>query len=236
MIKIAVCDDEKYYADQISQEIQKHGRKMGLKLSVDVYYDAAGFFEGPIESYQILFLDVKLQNGESGIELGKKLREKSSRAIIIYVSAYIEMAPMGYEVEAFRYLLKKDIEKTLAYTLEDAIAKLHKQNYNYVIRTKGKTQTLPLDEILYFESYKRYVTIYTSHENYKQYRKISDLEQELLEYGFGRIYKSYLVNWKHVQTIENGKALMDNGIRLTCSRTNYQEIIRQYILWVGRES
>ena len=133
-------------------------------------------------------------------------------------------------------LLKKDIEKTLAYTLEDAIAKLHKQNYNYVIRTKGKTQTLPLDEILYFESYKRYVTIYTSHENYKQYRKISDLEQELLEYGFGRIYKSYLVNWKHVQTIENGKALMDNGIRLTCSRTNYQEIIRQYILWVGRES
>ena len=109
MIKIAVCDDEKYYADQISQEIQKQGRKMGRKLSVDVYYDAAGFFEGPIESYQILFLDVKLQNGESGIELGKKLREKSSRAIIIYVSAYIEMAPMGYEVEAFRYLLKKDI-------------------------------------------------------------------------------------------------------------------------------
>ena len=85
--------------------------KMGLKLSVDVYYDAAGFFEGPIESYQILFLDVKLQNGESGIELGKKLREKSSRAIIIYVSAYIEMAPMGYEVEAFRYLLKKILRK-----------------------------------------------------------------------------------------------------------------------------
>lgn len=234
MIKVAICDDEKEFADKLETKISEHAKREQIEIVIEKYYDAESLLDSPLETYQILFLDVKIGK-DNGIEVGRELRKRSINSIIIYISSYIEMAPMGYEVKAFRYIVKNDLEQVFQYTLKDALEELKKRNKIYEIKSQGKTEKILLAHILYFESFKRYVVIHTVKGDYQQYRKISDLEEELKEMGFSRIYKSYLVNMAHISYIKNGEAYLNNGESLKCSKMNYQDIVRRYILWEGVE-
>ena len=234
MIKVAICDDEKEFADKLETKISEYAKREQIEIVGEKHYNAESLLDSPLETYQILFLDVKIGK-DNGIEVGRELRKRSINSIIIYISSYIEMAPMGYEVKAFRYIIKNDLEQVFQYTLKDALEELKKRNKIYEIKSQGKTEKILLAHILYFESFKRYVVIHTVKGDYQQYRKISDLEEELKEMGFSRIYKSYLVNMAHISYIKNGEAYLNNGKRLQCSKTNYQDIVRRYILWEGVE-
>lgn len=55
--------------------------------------------------YDIALLDIDM--GETnGIELAKKLRAENENIVIIFITNFIQYAPEGFEVQAFRYLLK----------------------------------------------------------------------------------------------------------------------------------
>ena len=62
-------------------------------------------------------LDVDLDT-MNGISLGRQLRQSSPDIALIYISAYLEFAPEGYTVNAFRYILKRDMERMLPNCLE----------------------------------------------------------------------------------------------------------------------
>lgn len=208
--------------------------KEKIRVKVDIFYDAKSLLKSSSNLYQLLFLDVQL--GETnGIDVARELRKQQVEALIIYVSAYIEMAPMGYEVKAFRYILKRDIKQVLPYTIMEAIAELKKNEQMYEIKTQRKIIRVPVKDILYIESYKRYVVIHTLTGDYEQYKKIGDLEEELEEFGFCRVYKSYLVNINHIVCFEANEVIMDNGVKLRCGETYHQKAIQQYVLWKGME-
>lgn len=57
----------------------------------------------------------------NGIDLARKLHNENPNAIIIFVTNYIEYAPAGYEVNAFRYLLKPEMDKNFERIFEDAL-------------------------------------------------------------------------------------------------------------------
>ena len=79
--------------------------------------------------------------------------------------------------------------------------KLHMETIE--VRTENVQIELRLSDIVYVESYKRYLLIHTKKDEYKQYGKISDMEKMLCEKGFLRSHKSYLVNLEHVIKIKN---------------------------------
>lgn len=77
---------------------------------------AAGYPK--LERYQLAFLDVGLKTTD-GIALGRRLRQIAPDIVLVYISAYLEFAPQGYTVNAYRYLLKRDIAAQLPSCLED---------------------------------------------------------------------------------------------------------------------
>ena len=70
-----------------------------------------------LERYQLAFLDVDLKTTD-GIALGRKLRQIAPDIMLVYISAYLEFA-RSYTVNAYRYLLKRDIAAQLPSCLED---------------------------------------------------------------------------------------------------------------------
>ena len=76
------------------------------------------FFFKNIAQYGILFLDIDLGK-ESGIDLARKMRKMNPEAVLIFVTNFSEYAPEGYEVDAFRYLAKSELEKKLPTYFED---------------------------------------------------------------------------------------------------------------------
>lgn len=80
-------------------------------------------------------------------------------------------------------------------------------------------------EIIYIESVERKCFIYTSREIYESDFKLYELEQQLDEYGFVRVSKSFLIRLADIQSL---KADINRKIRITMS--NGEQIIasRQY--------
>lgn len=233
MINIAICDDDRLFVDRISSLVEGYMSRNGIEIVLNKFYDADSFLQSNVSEYQVMLLDIDLGN-KNGIEVARELRNESNNAIIVYISAYIEMAPRGYEVNAFRYLLKNDLDKILDYTLGDVIKELESRNKVYEITAKGKSESIYLADIRYFESFKRYVNIHVGNTEYKQYRKISELETELGERGFLRIHKSFLVNMEYIERFRNKAAELRDGTVLPCSKTEYKNIVSRYVIWKGR--
>ena len=70
--------------------------------------------------YDIALLDIDM--GETnGIELARKLRASNENIVIIFITNFIQYAPEGFEVQAFRYLLKADLSAKLDSYFDSAV-------------------------------------------------------------------------------------------------------------------
>ena len=94
-------------------------------------------------------------------------------AVIIFVTNYIEYAPEGYEVQAFRYSLKCDIFDKLDSYLQLAIIKLHSSREKFKIQVNGEIIDIPVENILYIESQLHTVTIIVQKDKQRDMNTLS---------------------------------------------------------------
>lgn len=114
MIRVAVCDDEKNIRSYLSGLI----RKQGMECEVTEYASGEDYLSGR-EEYDVLFLDIELNSGLSGMDgmaLAKRVRslELSRQPIIIFVTGYEKYVYEAFDVEAFQYLVKPIDEQRFA--------------------------------------------------------------------------------------------------------------------------
>ena len=181
----------------------------------------------------MILLDMNMQE-KNGIEVAKELRSQKIETPIIYISAYIEMAPYGYVVNAFRYLLKNDLEETFCFAMDDVMKELKHHLETIEVRTENVQIELRLSDIVFVESYKRYVLIHTKKDEYKQYGKISDMEKMLCQKEFLRVHKSYLVNMEHIVYATGTAVFLSSGHQLPISRRKRQEFNQNFNAYLGR--
>ena len=85
-----------------------------MELQAETFASAEELLE-EIENgagFEILFLDIEMRKMD-GIELGKKLRERSYQTLIIYVSGYDQYMRQLFEAEPFRFLSKRIVNSSL---------------------------------------------------------------------------------------------------------------------------
>ena len=105
-MRILICDDEQKLIDLELSILQEYCRSTNIAATFFTFTDSLS--AGNIGEFDIAFLDIDMEK-LNGIELARKLRSKNPTSIIIFVTNFIQYAPEGYEVNAFRYLLKSDI-------------------------------------------------------------------------------------------------------------------------------
>lgn len=106
---ILVCDDDAAFAAQMDEYISEWFRAREIQVQSTVCTSGEQLLATPeLERYQLAFLDVDLKTTD-GIALGRRLRQIAPDIVLVYISAYLEFAPQGYTVNAYRYLLKRDI-------------------------------------------------------------------------------------------------------------------------------
>ena len=90
-----------------------------------------------------------------------------------------------------------------------------------------------LDEVLYFESEKDYVFIYTKKKRYMALLSLKQLEKELPPERFVRVHRSFLVPLDKVEKMENHKLVIGKS-HIPVSRSLQDEIYERLIggrLW-----
>ena len=115
--------------------------------------------------------------------------------------------------------------KQLTPDVEKIIAALRMMNHQLTAKKENEIHLLDIAQIMYIESVDRKCFIYTLDAVYESELRLYELEQQLEEYGFFRVSKSFLIQLRSVQSL---KAELDRKIRVTMS--NGEQIIasRQY--------
>lgn len=236
-MNVLICDDEPVCCEKMQRAVQAFFEAKDIPVHCTVCASAEQVLglEGP-EQYQLAFLDVDLVT-MSGIELGRYLKIKNPQLLLVYVSAYLEFATQGYTVNAFRYILKQELNQAMPQCMTDIYAELFQRSKNLTVEISREVHTLPYDVIFYLESEGRRVHIFGSrpHEPLcTYYGKLSALPQEMYDQNFLRIGKSAVVNMRYIRRITGYKVILCNDVELSASRAKYPEIRDAYLEWKGR--
>ncbi len=208
--KIAICDDEPLHIDKI--------RSILLDEETDNYTKPANLLNAITagKRYDVLFLDIMMPEID-GISLARELRELDEDMLIVFITSKIEFMQTGYEVKAFRYLLKDQIDTGLPKIWKDIEKELlDRADTYFTYEFERKTYRYPCRDILYLESNLRRIILHTNRDTATLYGKLDDLA---IKYPmFVRIHKSFLVNRRHIRSISAGMVVLSNGDVLPISR------------------
>lgn len=236
-MRAIICDDDKRFAKELERQVLQVYRHMGINVEIIVFSDPVALVKSKdLAMVDIAFLDAEMTPMD-GIEVGHILKKQNPTIIVVYVSAYLEFAPQGYTVEAFRYLLKQDISKTLTLCLTDILEELSPAHAVLSYKQSGEVFRIPCREILYIQSNLRKLNVFgqdplTPVTSF--YGKIADYAELLLPSGFLQINKSTLVNMQYIIRIASYKVVLSNNIVMNTSRKDYPVIKNKYIEWRGK--
>ena len=233
-IRCIIVDDEPMARDVVRRYIEKVPT---LKLIGEFgnAIDATVFLqEQPVE---VIFLDIKMPQ-LSGTEFVRSLRNVPK---IIFTTAHKEFAHEGFELDVVDYLLKPiRFDRFLR-----AVNKAFPQKYHEIethgfipneenkpptsfiyVRVDRKMIKVLLDDVLYIESDKDYVKLFTEKGFVITRQTISSVESMLPESKFTRIHRSYIISLNKIksftaETVEIGNKELPIG---KIYRNNFSKI------------
>jgi DNA-binding LytR/AlgR family response regulator len=177
----------------------------------------------------LVFLDVQMPE-LSGIQF---LRISNGKAKVILTTAYPQYALEGYELDVIDYLLKpiafdrffKAVQKAQtilqpapavgpAPTQAEA-AQQPRQDFlsDFIfVKTEHKIQKVYLNDILFIEGLKDYISIFTPAERIITLQNMKKMEDALPEKYFIRVHKSYIVSVNKIDSIERSRIFIGDKI------------------------
>lgn len=162
------------------------------------------------QHFDVALLDVHMP-GADGMALARALRGMPQPPAIVFVTAHAEHAVQAFEIEAVDYLTKpvrlsrltlalQKVERTVRQQLPAAGAAAPVQEF-LTIQDRGRTERVPLDEVVYLKAELKYVTVRTAARSYILDASLSELEER---HGpqFLRIHRNALVTRRRVRALE----------------------------------
>lgn len=210
MINIGVCDDELQHRINIKELLNKLLNTYPISYNIYEYSSGEELLNNYPENLDILIMDIQMKL-INGMETAKKIREFDENLEIIFMTSFLEFMQDGYEVKAYRYILKPITESKISKNILSCINEIIKKRSNYLtINVKNYIDRIKIDSILYIETDRPNILIYTSDKIYSTKMSISKIEKILSEYGFFRCHNSYVVNLKLIESMNNNTITLKN--------------------------
>ncbi|MBZ4036854.1 LytTR family DNA-binding domain-containing protein [Flavobacterium sp. 17A] len=218
-MKCVIIDDEPL-AVELLQDFVKKVESLELINSFNNAIDAVSFINQ--NNVDLVFLDIQMPHF-SGIDFLNTIEKKP---LVIFTTAYSDYAVEGFNLGAVDYLVKpipfhrflKAVVRAQQVFLPTAPQPISEttnapeidQDFMFV-RAEYENVKLNFADILFIEGLKDYVKIYTTDNKFTlTLISLIKLENLLSSKGFARIHRSYIINIKHVKSIQKNKVLISD--------------------------
>jgi two-component system response regulator AlgR len=160
------------------------------------------------QAYDLALLDIHMP-GADGLTLAQTLRTLSHPPLVVFVTAHAEHAVQAFELEAVDYLTKPVRIERLQQALQKAERLLRSRGETpqesaediLLIQERGRTERVPLAEVLYFKAELKYITVRTAAKTYILDGALSELEEKYTP-RFLRVHRNALVARRAVRALE----------------------------------
>jgi DNA-binding LytR/AlgR family response regulator len=217
MIKCLVVDDEPLALHILEDYIAKVPFLELVKATTNPIEALTMVQEGNID---LVFLDVQMPE-LTGIQF---LKIANGKTKVVLTTAYSQYALEGYELDVVDYLLKpfafdrffKAAQKAQG-IIRPAVAPAAapepppaapQQDFSndfIFVKSEYKIQKVYLNQILYIEGLKDYISIFTDAERIITLQNMKKMEETLPENHFVRVHKSYIVALSKIDSIERSR-------------------------------
>ena len=229
-MKIAICDDEKIWQNKLIKCLDIYSAERNTEIS-RTCFDNGNMLAESIEKYDIIFLDFQMDK-LNGIETAKRIRKTNTDSVIIFVSAFPQVAVDAYEVKAYRFLTKPINKTKLFKALDDYRAEIDIDNF-LVFKTHERTLRIRISDILYVEASKNHSIIHTSKEDFEILINLKEIQKKLPAEKFYRCHKAYIVSFLHIKSHNNTDVFFEDGSIAYISRNylpKFRLAFQEYIL------
>ena len=233
-VNMIMCDDDPVFLNALRENVLRVFERLNMQVAVTCFHSPLEVTEQQFASCDMAFLDIDFEDEDcNGIDIARRLRQFNDRALVFFVTNFIDYAPAGYEVRAFRYILKRDMQQVLERYLLQALDQFAQGQELLRLQSKDQFLEIPLQQIRYLEVMDHSVSIHTGSRGISITATLSSLEAGLDGRGFLRIHKSYLVNMRHIRRFRSRECLLTNGRALAVSEKNYSQQKEKYLRWKG---
>ncbi len=226
MSKIVVVDDHDIFLKIVSKVIKNYYYKKGLPLELKVYNKADLLIYDLNDKifYDIYLLDIVMPES-SGIQLAQLIRQQDGEAIIVFITLHMDFLLKGYDVNAYQYIPKTEIEEKLPETLKSIQRKLEINKEQFlVITTNSRYEKIILRDIYYIYKKDKNVHIVTANGDTFLRETLKQVYEKLDKEQFLFIDRGYIVNLLHVMKLNSNEILLRNRITLCVSRTHLNQV------------
>ena len=237
---ICYCEDESAQAKAFAIKIDQWAKNRNMKVRTDLFECAEEYlFKAEQNAYDVIFLDISMR-GQNGMELARQIREKEKDVILVFVTSDASYVFDGYEVGAYRYLMKPVDEKKLWEILDYARTQKEVEEENYILVKKdSQSVRVNLKDIIYIEAQKHYVNLCMENkESINIKTAFTELLQETQEKSDTILltHRSYAVNIEKVVRIGRTECVLSDSSVIPVSRSFYKELNEAFIKYhLGRE-
>lgn len=225
-MKIAICEDHKIVADELTRLIKKYDHSQEImyfnKPSALFQYMDTSFFD-------LIFMDLNFESEEEdGIKWLRTINKVHPHTMVIILTAYEERYKEGFEVRAFRFMSKPIIEQELIKYLEAVNTELS-QAKSIMIKRKGIEHNLPIHDICYISAQVGGTELWTKKDMFPSEESLLHWANILPANCFFRCHNKYLVNLQHVKNYHQQEILLSTGEKIPISRRRWRDFQKAFM-------
>lgn len=218
-MRVAICDDEKPMQTILENLLDKFDNGHDLLRVLNE------------KEYEIVFMDHQMQDID-GMETSRLIRSRNNDCVIIFVSAFPEVAVDSYEVNAFRFIVKPINKEKLFKAIDDHLRSIDYDNLLILNTNDGKWK-IKMSDIIYAEAKGKHTIVRTAQKSFEINIHMKKIEDKLPSEKFCRCQRAYIAGFAHINNHTNAEIIFDNGERAQIGKAYYSKFknaFQEYIM------
>lgn len=219
MFRIAVIDDNPVFLEKSRRITESFFGEQKITYEIKIYKYAALVLEDIKKDlfFDIFLLDIKMPE-MNGMELARQICQIYDTSYIIFLTSYVQYSIRGYEYNAWRYILKSEMDVKLPLAYESLIGRLQqKKEKFYIIEHPKKILKILYEDIYYIYKDGKKTVFVTKDCFWNDRVTLEQVMQVLDDPMFTRCERGNIVNIRHVMSMVGYELIMRNGERIPVS-------------------
>lgn len=243
MYRIAICDDDPEYLQELRLLITEQATQKQLELQIFPFASGNDLIASNMQDIDLMILDMEMPD-KDGFETAQILKEAGTNALLAFCTGIRTPQPEYFDVHPYCYIMKQygkeQIRDKIDLLLDAMVSGKNPRQLR--INGEGKAHLIPISEILYIDKTKRgsMVHITPSLEDKGISKdilcnsRLSDLFAELSADGFAYAHSSYIVNMENIIKVTENELWFTDGQSIRISRGYKEAFHTTYTAYFGQ--
>ena len=231
-MRILICDDEIKNVNDLKICVEEYMNNHGVAFEIETSTNPTGIAESD-SAYDLVFLDIEMPQLD-GFSLARKLKEKNSKVVIFFITAFNEYQDDAMDLQVFRFFEKPFDAKRLYSSLDKAMEYIDGAYVDVFVYNNKEQLRVLVDDIIYIERENRRTYLYTKNGEIIIRDSIEEWDERLPTTFFYLVHKSFLINLHYVTRYTYTEVYLNETIRIPIAPRKQVEFHKAWFNYLKR--